>query len=374
MNCPHCLQHVPEGSAFCPYCGAKVSEPEPGALPEALEDPTYGALAHANLLRLRGDWNAAREKTVAVLREYPNSGTAHSLMGDIFADQEMDEDAAQWYRMALELEPENAADKRKLATVEARLAEKEAAEKPDAAEEDAPPAFSGFRVAAWAAGAFLVLVIGLGLWLNQTSPRAPVEAPPAPRATEPLPPETRTPGAATRPESPEPAAPHEPAAPETQPEPGSTVPESAPPVVAEPHETHGEAGLRAQLANMEPTLARAGLSLADLQIDPRSQTLMVTLDGADVNGSDPRWMEDAYYAALTVVRNAFGLDRRLNHARVRVVMPLATRNGVERDTAFIGEVARPAGFDAVRSAELSNFDRRWWHLGLTPPPSIAATP
>jgi hypothetical protein len=374
MNCPHCFQHVPPESAFCPYCGARLGEVNPNASPEAAEDPTYGPLAQANLFRLRGDWAAAREKTVDVLREYPNSGTAHSLMGDIFADQELYEDAAQWYRMALDLEPGNAADERKLATAEARMGENQAA---GPVTDGASPAVSGFRVAAWAAAAFLILVIALGIWISRLTPRPePAPAPAAPRVGT-------VPGGAV---APPPATGAGPPAPEPNGNPSAlpgspTQPEGAAPAPAaqadsglSSGESREEAGMRAQLAALAPTLAATGLRLAHLQIDPRSQTAAITLDGSGVNGAEPGWMDSVYGAALVVAARAMRADKALGHARVRVVMPLATSQGVMREVAFIGDISRPAGFDSTPNGAPVSFDRRWWHAGLTPPPGIASTP
>lgn len=343
-------------------------------MPEALEDPTYGALAHANLLRLRGDWIAAREKTVAVMREFPNSGTAHSLMGDIFADQGLDEDAAQWYRMALELEPENTADKRKLVMVEKRLSAMEGlSHRPSG--DDAPPAFSGFRVAAWAAGAFLVLVIALGLWLNKTAPRTSTDpAAPAERAQTPDRTASAPPAIGASPVEPGDRTQQESPSGDTSPPVAAAPPPAKAAIETMPGETIGEAELRNRLEPTRPTLARAGLALTSVQIDPRTNTLLVTLDGAGVEASDTQWMEASYYAASYLASTAFHLDRALNHAHLRIVMPLKTQGQSQRYTAFIGEVTRPAGFDTSPSQMLEGFERRWWHPGLTPPPAIATTP
>jgi hypothetical protein len=373
MNCPHCFQQVAPESVFCPYCGARLGELSPTAPPEAADDPTYGALAQANLLRLRGDWSAAREKTVGVLREYPNSGTAHSLMGDIFADQELYEDAAEWYRMALDLEPDNVADERKLATAEARIAESEPPAKAESA--DAPPAFAGFRVAAWAGGAFLVLVIALGIWLSQMNPSRTTNRLPdvTPRVSE------QPSNVAPTPQTTQPGT-----APGTVPAPpGSAAPTEVPPTGdappaaasdAAPGETQGEAAVRARLADLGGTLASDGLRLADLAIDPRMQSAAITLDGAGVNGAAEGWMDAVYRGALAVAARALTTDKTLARVHVRVVMPLTTPAGVVRDVAFIGDATRPAGFDTVPNATLTHFDRRWWHAGILPPPALATTP
>jgi len=75
-------------------------------------------LAEANLYRIRSRWTEAETCCIEVLREDPNNVHAHSLLGDIFRDQGRLEDAAQWYRMALDLDPSSTADQAKLAYVE----------------------------------------------------------------------------------------------------------------------------------------------------------------------------------------------------------------------------------------------------------------
>jgi hypothetical protein len=85
-------------------------------------------------------------------------------------------------------------------------------------------------------------------------------------------------------------------------------------------------------------------------------------------------MEAVYRSALGVAARLMHADKALGHVRMRVVMPLSMPQGVTRDVAFIGDVTRPAGFDASPNASLAQFDRRWWHAGLTPPPGIASTP
>lgn len=71
-------------------------------------------LAQANLLRMRGTWDAAREKCMDALCQDPHSVAAHSLLGDIHADQGKLDDAIQWYCIALDLQPDSLADRKKL--------------------------------------------------------------------------------------------------------------------------------------------------------------------------------------------------------------------------------------------------------------------
>lgn len=74
----------------------------------------YALLAQANLLRMRGCWEDAVDRCMAALRLAPESSSAQSLMGDIYENQGRYDDAAQWYRMALDLNPNSPADRMKL--------------------------------------------------------------------------------------------------------------------------------------------------------------------------------------------------------------------------------------------------------------------
>ncbi|HVK05005.1 MAG TPA: tetratricopeptide repeat protein, partial [Armatimonadaceae bacterium] len=71
-------------------------------------------LARANLLRMRRQWDEAIAVCTEALRRAPESPTAHSLMGDIYEAQGKMDDAAQWFSMAVDLAPANAADRQKL--------------------------------------------------------------------------------------------------------------------------------------------------------------------------------------------------------------------------------------------------------------------
>jgi len=74
----------------------------------------YALLAQANLLRVRGHWDDAAEKCMAALRLAPDSASANSLLGDIYENQGRFEDAALWYRLALDVNPDSPADHLKL--------------------------------------------------------------------------------------------------------------------------------------------------------------------------------------------------------------------------------------------------------------------
>ena len=74
----------------------------------------YALLAQANLLRMRGCWEEAVQNCMAAMRLAPESPSAQSLLGDIYENQGRHDDAIQWYRMALDVNPDSPADQLKL--------------------------------------------------------------------------------------------------------------------------------------------------------------------------------------------------------------------------------------------------------------------
>lgn len=71
-------------------------------------------LFQANVLRLRRQYDLAEAQCSEVLRREPQNAEAHSILGDIARDRGNDQDAIQWYKMALDLNPGNVADRKKL--------------------------------------------------------------------------------------------------------------------------------------------------------------------------------------------------------------------------------------------------------------------
>ncbi len=81
---------------------------------DGLPREAYALLAQANLLRMRGCWEEAVGNCMAALRLAPDSPSAQSLLGDIYENQGRFDDAIQWYRMALDANPDSPADRLKL--------------------------------------------------------------------------------------------------------------------------------------------------------------------------------------------------------------------------------------------------------------------
>ncbi len=121
MKCNACGTEIPDDASYCTLCGIHV---ETGARADgdAPDSAVYPLLAAANLFRMRGHWDAAEQKCIEVLRLYPNNATAHSLLGDVYANQGRWEEALQWYQLAIDLDPDNLADRSKLEQTRQRMA------------------------------------------------------------------------------------------------------------------------------------------------------------------------------------------------------------------------------------------------------------
>lgn len=122
--CPKCFEVNDPAATFCLECGAPLSD-DPTS--EGSDQEVYREITQANLHRIRGDYKPAIDVCLAILKRFPNNGTAHTLLGDIYAEQGELEQAAQWFEMALDLRPESQNDRRKLEAVKRRMSEQEAA-------------------------------------------------------------------------------------------------------------------------------------------------------------------------------------------------------------------------------------------------------
>lgn len=109
-RCAACAGILPDDAIFCSACGTERRTTATSA-----RTAQEIGLAAANLLRLRGQYEAAEARCVDVLRSDPDNVHAHSLLGDIYAEQGRIDDARQWYQIALDLDPRSRSDRDKLA-------------------------------------------------------------------------------------------------------------------------------------------------------------------------------------------------------------------------------------------------------------------
>gem|GEM_PF-4072257 len=80
--CDFCFAMNPQGAHICEECGAPLVEGKEAG--DESDQLVYRDLARANLQRMRGDFAAARETCLSILRRYPNNATTQGLLGDIY--------------------------------------------------------------------------------------------------------------------------------------------------------------------------------------------------------------------------------------------------------------------------------------------------
>jgi hypothetical protein len=180
--CERCGTPLPPESRFCMECGTPIPDcglndavsPDPQsaighpakpAQPQSAE-PEGLRLAQANLLRMRGRWEAAAAQCAEVLRRHPTSASAHSLLGDIYENQGRLEEAIHWYQAALELSPASVADQAKLARAR-ELQRARAARRVERAPARRPP-ISWMRIATVAGVAFCCTILALAIIVSAT--------------------------------------------------------------------------------------------------------------------------------------------------------------------------------------------------------------
>ena len=110
MACAQCGAVIPDGFKYCATCSAAMAR----QTVTGIGDDTHRLLAEANLLRIRKRLDEAIAICTRVLRIDPANATAHALMGDIHRDEGDYREALGWFKLAVQLNPGNVADRKKL--------------------------------------------------------------------------------------------------------------------------------------------------------------------------------------------------------------------------------------------------------------------
>ena len=120
MECTHCGSIITGSDTKCGSCGYSVADES------MVEDQELNRLlAEANLMRIRKRLDEAVALCTRVLRLDPANATAHSLMGDIYQDKSNYREALGWYKLAVQLDPTNSQDAKKLDSTIGRVFEGE---------------------------------------------------------------------------------------------------------------------------------------------------------------------------------------------------------------------------------------------------------
>lgn len=289
ITCNMCFARNPLGVAFCQDCGAKLDESSEGS-----DQEVYADLARANLLRMRGQRKESIDVVLGILRRFPNNVSAHTLLGDIYYEQDDLKQAAEWYEMAVDLNPEGLHEKEMLARIQSRLKEREARQ---SVQNLGVPQKQTFPL--WYIGvmAGLILVIGVGAF---AAGRGAGGSAPAKGAVAPL----------VVPATQEPAAPNA--------------------IAATPVEDDAAALTALQRG-------QSGLKLIAAQVDPSSGEITVT---AEANPDQP-----ADVVALSLAADVFVFRPDTKAATLRLV-----RDG---KLTFVGRITRDQ-YDEAQSLSARN--------------------
>lgn len=338
--CPKCKASVPLDARYCPECGALLSRDTRSAAPDAPEsddEEVHALLASANLLKLRGDWQAAVQKCMRALAIDPNSAAAHSLLGDIYCDQGKVGEATHWYKLALDLRPDSAAVRTKLDQLALRglsVADR------GTSTVSKPSSRTATRVIIE-----IIALLGLAALIGIVWPMMskPPSSEPAPRG-EAGPPEhaTRAPVVISK-------------------SPSETVPE---PVRSA---TSRRESALMQAFNASPSLSTRGLHVVGVSVDPRTEMATVTFVGPapqqePASQALVRW-------SLFVLREVCLKDNKAGYLTVRALYSMASDGGAAPEIAFIAEARRQAVLRVNPETDtyaelLSVMENPWWHPGL----------
>jgi hypothetical protein len=117
-----------EGVHFCPKCGKDLTLGDGTNQMPRLEVGAY--LTSANLHRIRKEWDEAIADATEALRIDPDNADIASLIGAIYQERGMLDDAVIWFQMALEMNPDSAYDRARLKQVKDSIAQGDASHKP----------------------------------------------------------------------------------------------------------------------------------------------------------------------------------------------------------------------------------------------------
>lgn len=379
MKCHACGAPVPPDALYCNHCGIHL-ESGMRADGDAPDSAIYPLLAAAHLLCLRKQWDAAREKCVEALRLYPSNATAHSILGDTYFEQRKWEEAIQWYALAVELDPENQADRDKLANAQRHAAGADLDSRPALAPPDptwtervlqhlSPPVQLG--VIAFLSFVVVLLLISTlhtkqGTPAGQPANTAYTE--PGPGNKPPLPPAPgQTPTAAAG-EKNGAATP-----------PANATPENATPVPAAPQQTAPMAAV-ADLTEQEgrtlsrlqaqvPVASQAGQGrISDVRVDPLSDRALVTV--VLTRRLEKQTLALEALRAAYRAGQAFTSIDTAHASRFTVLVKAPVGTAGTEDVVLAAAVdgtqgawqddAAAAHFDALLAA----FSQVWWHPDL----------
>lgn len=336
LRCEDCRIVVEDDVRFCPKCGKELASEE--RAPKLDGSNVESLLASATLHKIRSEWEAAIADATDALRLDPRNPDIASLLGDIYAEQGMLDEALVWYQMAVELNPNSEVDRERLT----RLSKEIAARR----REERTGSFAAFEkhTKVWTLLLAAVFVLLVATALGVTLIRGKTQDERTPR-------QTATGRSRVTPPPAEPTLPEPTIAPES--------PANAPSAPGgSPLRTPAEASVRTGLSSAQ-AIADAGITIDDVIADPRSGVVTVTFS---VPHRDFISRAQIVRAAAAVARTVFALRQDANFVTARCVIQAG---GLGPQIAFVGDTARQSievlGENPTDQQLASVFTRPWWH-------------
>ena len=341
----------------CPKCGKDLTGNAPQPKSTATDVP--GLLASANLHRIRAEWDEAIADCTEALRLGPHDPDVPSLLGSIYEERGMLDEALVWFQMALELNPDSGPDRDRLERVTSQIETKRS--KRDA------QSFQVFqnrtRLGAIGLGVIFVVVVLVAIFAsgrNRTNRTAAGRSPSFAQSQNYSTQHTNDTGSAL------------PQGPSSGSDTSKSASTSSDPVVRTPAESY----IRSELSTNQ-AVTESGATINDVTADPRSGGVVCVTFTIPFKGFIAK--EQVIRACVAVARKALDVNRQTKFVTVRCVVQAGGAQGTQ--IAFVGDVARqtvdalPA--NATDAQLMTAFTRPWWNPQIggqqAPDSSVAPT-
>lgn len=340
-KCEDCRLILEDDVRHCPKCGKSVAAEPTAVGPPSVE---VGALlTSANLHRIRREWDEAVDDLSEAMRRDPKNPDIASLMGGIYEQRGMLDDALIWYQIAVEMNPANAPDRASLERVKERLI----------AQSRSSMWAMQKHTRLWAAllAAMFLLIVALAVIL---AVRRPVVQQPTERA--PVAAQSRT-GYNATPKPPA-SAPRHGAVGDGESTGKKTL---APPSARTP----GESAVRTEITG-SAAVQDSGAAIDDVAADPRDSVVIVTFT---IPAKPGLARSQVIRAAWAVAKAAFDSSDEAKFITTRCLITPAGAGSTQ--IGFVGDIGRATmeaqsanpSVDQIKQA----FTRQWWNPHITQP-------
>ena len=337
-ECDNCRITLDDGARFCPNCGERVADGGPSDQEKRMR---LGALlTSANLHRVRQEWDEAVNDAMEALRMDPDNPEVASLLGGIYEQRGDLNEAATWYRIALDFDPGSIADQARLHRVSRLMSEAVSAGA------SARSVWSPKRD--WAPLAIVVIVVLLVTTLVLAFRGLREQSKPPTAGSPPTSNAERAPAVTSETSS-------------TPVSPPSATPISGTAAQSSAVRTAAELAIRTAVGQPR-AVQSAGAKIDDVVADPRGGVVVVTFS-APATGNLTR--DTVLSVSGAIARAAFEQNTEVQTVTVRCVVG---GGSVGAQIAFVGDVARSTLLSLANNTPpqhlQSVFTNVWWNPQL----------